>query len=267
MSRVRLVLVSMLAVLAFGAVASASASAHKFFACLPSSQGGYEDSACSIPAGTMNYAKAYVSPSTGNWLLCLKGGTEFTDPMCTTLGSGPFFLRDSGIKATVTGTSGESILEGEVALVKVFIKCKKDTFSGELEATGASKGKVEFTECRVVNKKGNQIENCKVKEPIEFKFKDQLVGTTVEDEFKPAAGTIFVEITMEAEAGGVCAISGTYKVEGTQTCKLPSAGTLQAEHEIVCEPSGSSLKFAGNPATFTSTEKVKLESGGSWAIE
>ena len=241
MSRFKLVLLSMLAMLALGSVASASASAHRFVnsQCVPYTNAliAWETKAKCVaqnPAG---------GDAIKNWEL-------------------------EGIAAAkVEGTSGESILEGEVALVKVFIKCNKDTFSGELEATGASKGKVEFTECRVVNKKGNQIENCKVKEPIEFKFKDQLVSSPVEDEFKPAAGAIFVEITMEAEAGGVCAISGTYKVEGTQTCKLPSAGTLQAEHEIVCEPSGSSLKFAGNPATFTSTEKVKLESGGKWAME
>ncbi len=170
----------------------------------------------------------------------------------------------AGEVAEFTGTSGLSKLKLTWAGVKVTIECAEDTFTGELEANGATKGEVKFKNCKVLEKEGNQIQSCEIKEPIEFKFNDQLEGTQVEDKFEPAAPPILLELTIE---GSPCTIAGTYKVEGTWKCTLPSAGTLRETHEIVCEPSGSSLKMAGNAATFTSTEKVKLVSGENWAME
>ncbi len=164
---------------------------------------------------------------------------------------------------TLTGTSGVSKLESEVLGLKIIIECVKDTFTGTFEAGGASKGEVKFKECSVINPETKEpVKHCSVHEPIEFKFRDQLLSPG--DEFKPFSGTTFVEITFEGEK---CAIKGTYKVEGTQTCNLPNETVLQEEHEIECLPAGSGLTFAGKPAHFTSTEKVKLESGGNWAME
>ncbi|HXB64510.1 MAG TPA: hypothetical protein VNV42_06495, partial [Solirubrobacteraceae bacterium] len=89
-------------------------------------------------------------------------------------------------------------------------------------------------------------------------------GSPVEDEFKPSSGTLFVELEI---GGSPCKIAGKDKVEGTQKCELPSAGTFKEMHQIVCKPTGSSLKFAGNSAEFTSTEEVELSNKEHWAAE
>lgn len=243
MSRIKILMLGLLAVFAAGAVASASASADEFIVpchkVLTMGTGEWHNSTCTTTSGTKEYTTKLLA----------------------------------GEAAKVVGASGESVLEGEAFLVKITIKCKKDKFEGELEAAGASKGKVEFTECKVL-KPGTteQLQQCKVKEPIEFSFLDQLTGSPVEDEFKPTAANapVFVEITMEPEAGGKCAIAEMptkLKVEGTQNCKLPEATSFKVKHEIECTSAGSHLTFADNPAKFESTETVELESKGEWKIE
>jgi len=192
--------------------------------------------------------------------------------------------------AKVTGTSGISKLEGEVAGVKTIIECKKDTFTGELEEKGKSKGEITFSECSLFEDTSHvktALTKCTVPN-IVFKFTDKLVrgqglGPTEwgpEDEFNSTlAEEVFVEIKI---TGSECALKGTYKAkqhevgvkEGTeevkykgQVCALPEAGVEEVEHEIVCTSSGSHLMFNGKPAYFFSTDKVKLESGAKWAAE
>jgi hypothetical protein len=233
-----------------------------------SPSGTYPNNTCGAQAAPEEYAKAFIGGA-NHWFTCLKttpGSGTYNDPGCSSIGgTKTWFLHDTSLVATVTGKSGVSKLEGEAGGVKIIIECAEDTLSGELEAGGASKGEVKFKNCKVLKKNTKtQLESCTVKEPIEFKFKDQLVGSPVEDEFKPSSGTLFVELEI---GGSPCKIAGKDKVEGTQKCELPSAGTLQEVHEIVCKPTGSSLKFAGNPAEFTSTESVKLHSKEFWAAE
>lgn len=245
MSRIRLILLSLLAVFAVSAVASASASAHRFIG-----------SECFKPAIPNN---ANLKWSTQ--VKCEKAMPKMGEAM------EPWEAEPLAVPAKVEGMSGKSVLKSEVMGVKVFITCEEDTFTGELEAAGASKGEVTFTKCAVLNEKGKQISSCTVKQPIEFKFKDQLVGAlgAVEDEFSPAvAGTPFVTITIE---GSPCALAGPYEVKGTQKCELPEAGVLKEKHEIVCTEAGSSLKLGVEKATFESTETVKLKSGKNWGSE
>jgi hypothetical protein len=163
----------------------------------------------------------------------------------------------------VAGTSAESELSGTIGEAEVIVKCKADTFTGELEEGGASKGKVIFEKCSVGNKK-ETFTKCEVPN-IEFKFKDQLVGSPIEDEFKPASGTTFVEITIK---GTSCIIKGTYPVTGTQICKLPSGETFKVDHTIECTPAGSKLEFNKHPgATFKGSETVELTAQPEWAVE
>lgn len=160
---------------------------------------------------------------------------------------------------SIAGTSGESTLVGELTSKKITIICLEDVFSGTLESNGKSSGTVTFEKCKLYEGTGSEkkeISNCGIAN-INFKFLDQLVGTTtVEDEFKPASGTLFVEIEI---TGSLCALKGKQKVEGTQNCKLPEAETQLLEHTIECTPAGSHLTFAGKPAEFTSTEHVHTQ--------
>jgi hypothetical protein len=218
-TRIRLILMSLLAVFAVGAVASASASAT---VCEPLDK-------------------------EGEWTWC-SAAKEITSP--------------------VEGTSGVSKLESEVGGKKLTIECTADTFKGTLEdpepskLDGASSGEIKFTGCSVVG-----VAKCTVHEPIEFKFKDQLINkppTKPEDEFKPNEGETFVEIKIE---GAECAIKGTLKVKGTQKCNLDTTfETEQKEHELICTPAGSKLKLGEKEAKFTSTEKVKRVGGGVWSV-
>ncbi len=238
MSRFRLVLLSMLAVFAFAAVASASASAHRFI-------------------GPSCFEPATGNPANLKWTTAQKC-LEKTPAGGEASGKWEWEEIASGTK--VTGTSGLSILESEIGKEKITIECEEDAFSGTLEASGKSKGTIEFKKnCKVAKPAG-----CGVEEPIVASFEDQLTSTP-EDEFTGTlgAGEEFAKLTLTT-----CALKGTYAVKGKQLCKLDSTyATLQAEHELICEKTGSKLKLGTKTASFSSTAKIKLVGGGNWAIE
>jgi hypothetical protein len=227
-NRIRVLLVSLLAVFAIGAVASATASAHEFSVpchkviAANKGLGEWEDAACTKAGGTKEFTTKLLAGET----------EEFLD------------------------TSGPAILVAPAVAIE--IECWEDTSKGKLEAAGKTTGEATFYRCRVVTPAG-----CKVKEPIEIKFTDLLVGAATEpvkDEFKGTeAEETFVTITIEG-----CAAEGKFKVKGTQIADLPAAGQERALHEIISTPSGSKLKLGANAAFFTNTETVRLFSGKLW---
>jgi len=191
--------------------------------------------------------------------LCLTAMVVFSAAAVASASAHEYMVVGGTLPQEVTGTSGVSKLEGEVLKTKITIECSKDTFTGSIEAGGKSKGEVTFEGCKVVGQATCEVPN------IKFKFTDLLVGPVpgVEDEFKPTEPEeVFVVIKIN-----VCALKGSYKVKGTQVCKLPQAGESKVEHEIECTPAGSKLTLGGAPAKFTSTEKVKLKSGLSWSAK
>lgn len=243
MSRLRLILLSMFAVFAVGAVASASASAHGFI----------------VPCHKVSVANA----GKGEWNeenpithICekpakippLPGEGEYTEKLLP------------GETHAVEGKSGLSILESKVGAEKIVIECEEDVVKVTLEAGGKTKGEIEFKKnCKVKEPAG-----CAVAEPIVAKFTDELVGAAPEDEFTGSgAGEEFASVHITG-----CALENFYKVKGKQLCKLDAAhATLQAEHELKCTKAGSNLKLGSEVASFSSAAKVKLVGGGSWAIE
>ncbi len=235
MSRLQLITLGCLLTLVVTAAASAEASAHRYVA-----------GPCRMGS----------DPSTRKWSNSVKCFDQ------TPLGGEPLgtWEHDAIGVAKVEGTSGVSKLEAAVLKVNITIECKKDTFAGTVETSGGSKGEIELTECSVPS-----AGKCKVKEPIASNLSGTLIGEKEdEDEFKPASGETFAEITL---TGSECAFKGTYKITGTQTCKLPKGEELVVEHEIECTPAGSKLKLGGEPAKFTSTEHVKLVSSEEWGVE
>lgn len=247
-NRLRHLLVVMIAVLAFGAVASASASAFK---------------------------KEYE--------VCQEKGSGFTEHLCSTAGSpGAWSFQpiEAGKTFAVEGTSGVSILElqepGPPVKPIVKIECEEDkTKAGganNIGAGGKSEAEVEFIKCKVyiwnaTTKAWVLDPDCAVTEPIVVKTKDKLVenGGVLEDEFEPkVAGEPFVTITI-VTAKGTCTLANTYPVKGTQLGKLPGAGTGAVSHTIEFKPSGSKLKVGTKfEGLFTSTETVKLANGWAW---
>jgi len=239
-NRIRVLFVSLLAVFAVGAVASASASAHEFLTCQK------------VAAGTGKFAESE----------CIKTGA-------------PEEFEWKGIAAAVkvTGTDGVSKFESALAGVKVIIECEESTFTGELEAAGKSKGKVEFEGCKIFeNKNGiKTLLTCKVA-PITFEFVDEVItgsGFGPEDEFRPTAAnkTKFVIIKLTG-----CALESETEVktatEGKgQVCQLPEAEVGKVGHVVDCSSSGSKeLKFGTEKASFYSVLTVKLTSKERWLI-
>jgi hypothetical protein len=114
----------LLAVFAFGAIASASASAHEFKVCQE------------------------------------KGTEEYTEHLCSTKVAGgkwSFEPIAAGNSFEVEGISGVSKLEGEIAGGKVIIECPNDVFTGSIEPAGKTKGKVIFEGCKVSEVKKNVV--------------------------------------------------------------------------------------------------------------
>ena len=257
--QIRMLGLSVLAVLAVGVVVSASASAHAYF-------------------------------------VCKEGGTEkFTEHLCAAKGeTGKWSWEEVngtyGFK--VEGTSGTSKLESEVAGQGLSINCEKGSFIGEIgkgSTRGKGEGEYTFSECKVyaayVETKGRELKlltTCTVPN-ISFNVIEHLVsgqGSGTEDEFRSDSGVegLFVKVKLQ---GPECALKGTYNLEdskgaeveiggqafGGMVCALPEAAVGKVEHEVVCPSTGSHLTFNAKPASFFSTDIVKLVGGASWAAE
>jgi len=202
-SMFRSVLVALMAVLALGAVAAASASAHEFI---------------------------------------VEGKTVA-----------------AGEQVAAEGTGGVVKIEKQVSGKTVTVECKNSRSKNHLEKEGKTNGEVTFEKCAVVGLSGCRVPNWKLR------FSDQLVlfEAALADEFKPEPGQTELGV-MEIE---VCALKGTYAVTGTFTCALPGVGVERVEHEMICEPKGSSLKIGGDSASIAGSEKIHLESGKQWSAK
>jgi hypothetical protein len=187
--------------------------------------------AVSAVASASASASACPAEHEGDYAICYEG-TEF--------------------EGKLEGTSGVSILKSTVLTKEVEIECTADTISVTAEDSGKSKGELHFTNCKV-----NKPAGCKVTEPIVAKFTDQLntPPAAITDTFT-GSGTA-EEFTAIKITG--CALEGTYKIKGKQTCSFDAnIGTDQVEHEVICTFAGSALKLGSEPATFSSTAKVHV---------
>jgi hypothetical protein len=231
MSRIKLVLLSMFAVVAVGAIASSSASA---------------------------------AP---HWLVCVKvapGTGHFTNSECTTSGAGEWATKELPEPLELEGTSGVSKLSSEIGSTKVTIKCLKDKFAGTIEAPGNSTATITYEECSFEGAAG-----CTVKSPtqpagtIVAKVLDRLVEKEgkVLDEFFEKTGVAFTTIEI-----GVCALKSTLEVKGTQKCELPSGEVFKRLHEIECLATGSSLKLGTKEATYEGNASIQLKDLVSWRV-
>jgi hypothetical protein len=244
MSRTRLILLGLLAVVAIGVVASASASEP------PVKCGGKV-------TATPNYCVA------GFQLENAKG---------------------EAVSEKVVGTNGESILRGTVASVTSEVKCGKGKSTGTIEdgasgTVGKSKATITFEECKLV-----KPTNCKLtatqEEEIEttpLKGELELSSGRVEDKIEPKGGA-FAGISIEGkESSCVIAEVGkpkTFNISGSQLCELDSSNTeAEAEtatHKINCSASGGSLKIGGNLAEISDDATLELSGAkahDAWSVK
>ncbi len=234
MSRIRFILLSVMAVVVMSAIASATASAHRYVECLKAEAG----------KGTYEESKCEKAKTGGEWEKLEIANVKFT------------------------GTGGISKLKSSLLKAEILITCNKAVYAGELETAGAGKGEVTLEECSIGNGKEAFL-NCEVPN-INFKLRGILVESAkseIEEEFKPASGTTFVELVIKNKGEKSCAEKGTFPVQGTQICEFSSGKIFNVTHEIACKPAGSHLAFDGEVATFESDRSIGTASNDAWAVE
>jgi hypothetical protein len=249
MPRARSILLGALFVLAVSVGASASAAAaaaSEYFICKSKTGGTYENSKCNTTGTTKAFEfEKLVSPA----------------------------------KEKIEGTFGVTKIEGEEAGLKVIFECTKGSFKGQIVSEGASEGtqELKLEECGspfdVVNHIVEKLTSC-TGHPISLSTRDQLVtgnGIGPEYAIKTFSGLILGEVE---DTGGSCVLPKHLKVEVPteasygMICALPDYTEGKVEHEVSCSSKGDgNLKLAGNKASFTGVEKLKLSSGAAWYAE
>lgn len=157
------------------------------------------------------------------------------------------------LSKNIEGTSGSSLIAGTVGVTEVRIECTQDTLTGSVESGGLGKTAVLLKKCVATKPAG-----CTVKLTIEASAKSA-ISENAEKLDEELTGSGIGEELAKVEIGGAgCAAAGSFALDGKQLCELPNGEEALVEHEVVCKKAGSNLKLAGNAATLSSTEKVKL---------
>ena len=238
--RLRTILLSLVAV--FAVSASASASALEYSRCknVGLNNGFFENSNCKKEGGNKEWK---------------------------------FVPIEAGVKVKVEGAAGAGKLESTIAGLKWMIECQSASFTGELEEGGKSSNDVvRFSGCEFfTDSHGVKTAQpaCAVVEPLETKkLKNILVAGPAlgpEVEFAPETGKVFAEFEITN-----CALAAKVKFETAtegkgQTCELPEGSYGRVDHEIECSSDGSGeLRIGANKVSFFANFDVKLESGAWW---
>jgi|HubBroStandDraft_4_1064222.scaffolds.fasta_scaffold34782_2 hypothetical protein len=173
----------------------------------------------------------------------------------------------------ISGTDGVSILEGKIGGSTAKVECKKGTFGAEIGLSGTGKGTDHFSECKLLKPTACRLTTAE-EENIQGSFTAVLIGK-LEVPGKPEAeftgsGTSEEITTIEIEnKTSECADAGNYSISGKQDLELPEAEKKLVEHEFAAKKTGSNLKLGGEPASLSSTAKLKLLSpheGATWYI-
>jgi hypothetical protein len=227
----RLILLAVLVAFAVSAVSSASASANlAWYECKNVSPNGvFQDAACLEFGPPDTYAWVRV-----NWGLLL------------------FFT--SYMKWFSTAT---------VAGVKVKIECKEGKGEGWFEnpiseGFGIDYSDNKLTECSVPEPSG---QGCKIAGTPEFKANSELTEFKGKpaDEFTPHEGSVLVSFTFEGCS--TKSLDTTYQVTGKIIGVASGMSSLEFTEE------SSEIKFAGEKAKLTGSDRLEAEGGDAVKIE
>jgi len=236
MSRTRLILLGLLAVVAVGAVIASTS--------------GAEPPAASCTAVTS--APAY----------CVAGVPPASPEKFEGTNSGEATLKAtvSMVKTEIKCESGKSkgtIEDGAAGTVGKSVVT--DTFEGcKL---------IKPTDCKLSAPDEKEIETAELKGEL------GLTAGRVEDKLESKTSA-FAPIGIEGKESS-CVISHvgevkTFSVTGSQLCEVDSSNSAaekeEPTHKIICKTSGSSLKVGGK-AEITSEAAVKLTSGKDWSVK
>lgn len=238
MSRTRLILLGLLAVVAVGAVIASTSGAEP-------------------PAGactTVTSAPAYCVAGAP----LASGATEKFEG--TNVGEATLKATVSMVKTEIKCAAGKSkgtIEDGAGGTVGK--SAVTDTFEGCKMIKPAS--------CKLTATGEKEIETSELKGEL------ALTSGRVEDKLESKTG-VFAPISIEGKESS-CVIAEVDKPEnfdvtGSQLCEVDSSNTAAeteaATHKIICKYAGSSLKVGGK-AEITSEATVKLTSGKNWSVK
>jgi hypothetical protein len=236
MSRTRLILLGLLAVVAVGAVIASTSGAEP------------PAGACTTVTSAPAYCVAGVPPASPE---------KFEG---TNVGEATLKATVSMVKTEIkcaTGKSKGTIEDGAAGTVGK--SAVTDTFEGcKL---------IKPTDCKLSVADEEEIKTSELKGEL------ALTAGRVEDKLESKTG-IFAGIEIEGkESSCVIAEVGipkSFNVTGSQLCEVDSSNTAAeteaATHKIICKTSGSSLKVGGK-AEITSEATVKLTSGKNWSVK
>jgi hypothetical protein len=235
MSRVRLIFLGVLAVVAVSAVASASGAEPLVGTCKSVEKTpGY----C-IATLPLESASEEVTGTSGGSIL----------------------------KATIAGVTSEIKCETGKSTGTI-----EDGVAG---AVGKSKTKITFETCKLLapaHCKLTAAEETKIK-TTELMGELELVGGKILDKLEPKGSAAFAGISIEGESSlcGIAevGIAKTFNVTGSQLCEVDTsiagAETEAEKHKLICKASGSTnLAIGGNPAEITD-ETMAVELSGAKA--
>jgi hypothetical protein len=236
MSRTRLILLGLLAVVAVGAVIASTSGAEP------------PAGACTTVTSAPAYCVAGVPPASPE---------KFEG---TNVGEATLKATVSMVKTEIkceTGKSKGTIEDGAAGTVGK--SAVTDTFEGCKMIKPA--------DCKLTAADEKEIETAPLKGEL------ALTAGRVEDKLESKTG-IFAGIEIEGkESSCVIAEVGipkSFNVTGSQLCEVDSSNTAAeteaATHKIICKYAGSSLKVGGK-AEITSEANVKLISGKNWSVK
>ena len=241
MSRTKLLLLSLLTVLAVGAVASASASAAALVF------------TCGQPGGS-------------TWKFESQEKCYLGTPVVS---NGTWEREDIATGTLVKGLALLSVLKSKLAGVTIEIHCPDAHLDGKLDPNGLMLGVIiTYLGCVI---QGSWAPKCEVASTL---VTNKLMGTATssgrqELTFEPEGTSNFIEIVIKTKSGQTCNIANTYPITGTQKCAIDTSEAEASEgkvlHEVICTAAGSKLKLGEETATYVGNAMVEME-GKTWAM-
>ena len=239
MSRTRLILLGLLAVVAAGAVIASTSGAEPPAGACTSVTSTPIYCVAGVPLASS--ASAEVEGTDGVSVFTATVGTVKTEVECKK-------GKASGIiEGVASGTAGKSVIINKIEECKLLkpANCK---------LTAANESKIKTAEL------GGTL---------------TLTGGRIEDKLANPESGGFALINIEGKENS-CVIAEpekpkTFEVSGSQLCEIDKAnGEAETEattHKLICKTSGGSLKLGGNLAEMTSESTVKLISGKKWSVK
>jgi len=140
-------------------------------------------------------------------------------------------------------------------------------------AASIAKATIDFHGCTILNEPPEELgEKCEV---VEGLIKTELIvgspnATEPQDlTFKAEKGTTFAVVSIKSKTGQTCPalVKGENPVKGEQLCTLEENKVDAETHLMTCLESGSKeLKFGSNAATFLLEESIVLASKEPWDL-